>query len=216
MGSLTRPGLQQGALGWDPEMEEAGNRPPYILMIDNYFEIYQRRRRVLISGKAPVGLDSDRPPQTRAWRAYQNRMNEDPTWERAERYRQIMQEQGARSIRALAKAIGEDHSRVARILKVLELPQSALEALRRNAHNARLRAHFTERRLRKLVRENQPETAILHEIEHVTRQRELLGGFASTDEPCNPGRRPGPGRRHRCRAAAHPLPGGSLPRPSRP
>ena len=82
-------------------MEEAGDRPPYILMIDNYFAIYQRRRRALISGTAPPGLASDRPPHARTWRAYQNRMSMKPAWERAERYRQMMQAQGSRSIRAI-------------------------------------------------------------------------------------------------------------------
>jgi ParB-like chromosome segregation protein Spo0J len=94
-------------------------------------------------------------------------MRQEPPWERAERYYRMMQEQGFRSIRALARAIGEDHSRIARILKVLELPQSALEALQRDSDNARLRAHFTERRLRQLVRQDQPGTAILREIGQV-------------------------------------------------
>ena len=58
MGSLTRLGLQQGPLTWNPDMEEASESPPYILMIDNYFAIYQRRRRALIGGEAPTGLDA--------------------------------------------------------------------------------------------------------------------------------------------------------------
>jgi len=148
-------------------MEEAGERPPWILMIDDYFTIYKRRRRLLISGKGPVGLDGDRPPQSRAWRAYHHRLNQEPPWERAQRYRQLMQKQGCRSIRALARAIGEDHSRIARILKVLELPPSALEALRRNSDNVRLRMRFTERRLLQLMRRRLGEAAILREIQRV-------------------------------------------------
>ena len=152
-------------------MEEAGERPPYILMIDNYFAIYQRRRRALISGAAPPGLASDRPPHARTWRAYQNRMSMKPVWERAERYRRMMQEQNSRSIRVLARATGEDHSRIARVLKVLELPERALAVLRDHAGHARVRAHFTETRLRQLVREHPGEAAILHEIEHVVQGR---------------------------------------------
>ena len=152
-------------------MEEAGERPPSILMIDNYFAIYQRRRRVLISGKAPLGLDGGRPPQARAWRAYQHRMNEEPAWERAERYRRMMQEQGSRSVRGLAKAIGEDHSRIARILKVLQLPEHVLAALRDRSGHARVRAHFTEKRLRQMVTKDRGEAAILREIEQVVQGR---------------------------------------------
>ena len=79
----------------------------------------------------------------------------------------MMQEQGSRSVRGLARAIGEDHSRIARNLKVLELPEHVLTVLRTHADHASIRAHFTERRLRQLVRENPSETAILHEIEQV-------------------------------------------------
>lgn len=148
-------------------MEEAAERPPCILMIDNYFAIYKRRRRTLISGAAPPGLAGNRPPQARAWRAYQNRMNEEPAWERAERYRRMMQEQGSRSVRGLARATGEDHSRLARVLKVLELPERVLAALRAHANHPRLRAHFTEKRLRQMVRQTRGEAAILREIEQV-------------------------------------------------
>jgi hypothetical protein len=74
-------------------MEEAGDRPPSMILIDNYFAVYRKRRRVLISGKAPLGLAGDRPLPARAWRAYQHRMQQEPPWERAERYqlREIQQ-----------------------------------------------------------------------------------------------------------------------------
>lgn len=148
-------------------MEEAGERPPFILMIDNYFAIYKKRRRALISGVAPPGLGGSQPPQARAWRVYQNRMNEEPAWERAEHYRRMIQEQGSQSIRALARATGADHSRLARILKVIELPERVLTTLRDHTDHPRLRAHFTEKLLRQLVRQDRPEAAILREIEQV-------------------------------------------------
>lgn len=178
--SLTRPGLQQGALSWDSDLEEAGERPPWILMIDNYFTIYKRRRRLLVSGQGPVGLDGDRPPQSRAWRVYQHRLNHEPPWERAQRYRKLMQEQGHQSIRAFARAIGEDHSRIARILTILELPAHVLTRLQTHADHARIRAHFTEKRLRELVRQNQNEAAILREIEMVLQEpRQMKFGSRS-------------------------------------
>ncbi|MDP3723235.1 MAG: hypothetical protein Q8R91_07055 [Candidatus Omnitrophota bacterium] len=152
-------------------MEEAGERPPYILMIDNYFAIYRRRRRALISGEAPPGLSGDRPLHARAWRAYQHRMSAEPPWERAERYRRMMQEQSSRSIRAIARATGADHSRVARVLKVLELPERVLAALRAHADHARVRSHFTEKHLRQIVTRGRGEAAILQEIEQVTQGR---------------------------------------------
>jgi len=149
-------------------MEEAGEPPPSILLIDNYFAVYRKRRRALISGEVPPGLTGERPLHARAWQAYQNRLHEEPAWERAERYRRMMQEQGSRSIRALARATGADHSRIARILKVLDLPEPVLAALRDHGGHARVRARFTEKRLRQLVRQNRPEAAILREIQQVS------------------------------------------------
>jgi hypothetical protein len=103
----------------------------------------------------------------REWRAYQNLMSAQPAWERAERYRRLMRENGYRSVRALARATGEDHSRLARVLKVLELPEGVLAALREHSANARVRAHFTEKRLREMVAKKRSETARLREIERV-------------------------------------------------
>jgi len=152
-------------------MEEAGERPPYILMIDNYFAVYRGRRRKLISGKPPPGLPCERPVHARDWQAYLNRMHEEPPWERAWRYRLMMSHQGFRSIRALAWALKEDHSRVARVLQILKLPERVLAALRTHANHPRVRAHFTEKRLRQMVREKRPEAVILHEIEQVVQGR---------------------------------------------
>ncbi|PIQ84337.1 MAG: hypothetical protein COV75_02795 [Candidatus Omnitrophica bacterium CG11_big_fil_rev_8_21_14_0_20_63_9] len=187
MGSLIRPGLQQGPLVWDPDLEEAGELPHSILLIDNYFTIYRRRRRALISGVAPPGLGGNRPPQARAWRAYQNRMNEEPMWKCAERYRQMMHEKGYHSIRALARATGADHSRLARILKVLELPEGVLAELRNHASHSHVRAHFTEKRLRQLVRENRSERAILREITQIVQGSTCLSRFAQKKQYCGAG-----------------------------
>jgi hypothetical protein len=82
-----------------------------------------------------------------------------------------MQEQGSRSIRALARAIGENHSRMAKVLKVLALPERVLAALRAQADHPHVRAHFTEKRLRELVKQDRSETAILRELEQVVQGR---------------------------------------------
>jgi len=91
-----------------------------------------------------------------------------PPWERAQRYQRTMRENGYRSIRALARATGEDHSRMARVLRVSKLPEAVLAALREHAGNARVRAYFTEKRLRQMVAKKRTETAMLREIERVT------------------------------------------------
>ena len=182
MGSLIRPGLHQrpplcpachgkGNLLWDNEMEEANDQPPHMILLDPYFVVYRGRRRRLISGKPPPGLPCERPVSARDWQAYLNRMHEEPSWERAWRYRLMMSHQGFKSIRALAWAIKEDHSRVARVLQILKLPERVLAALRAHADHPHDRAHFTEKRLRQLVRENRPEAEVLREIEQVAQGR---------------------------------------------
>lgn len=140
-----------------------------MILIETRFAVYRNRRRALISGQAPQGINGDRPMHGREWRAYQNRMNGAPAWERAERYRPMMQENGYRSIRALARTTGEDHSRIARVLKVLALPERVLAALRDHSAIARVRAYFTEKRLRQMVTNKHSEAAILREIERVIR-----------------------------------------------
>jgi hypothetical protein len=138
-----------------------------MILIDNYFAVYRNRRRALISGDAPLGAGGGRPMRARQWRACQNLMNAEPAWERAERYRRMMRENGHRSVRALARATGEDHSRIARVLKVLELPEAVLAALRQHSGNPRVRAYFTEKQLRQLVAKKRSEAAMLREIERV-------------------------------------------------
>jgi hypothetical protein len=152
-------------------MAEASNQPPSVILIDPYFVVYTGRRRKLISGKPPPGHPSERPVTARDWQAYINRMSEEPPWERAWRYRLMMSQQGFKSIRALAWALREDHSRVARVLQILKLPEQVLATLRVHAGHLRIRAHFTEKRLRQLVKENRSETAILREIEQVAQGR---------------------------------------------
>ena len=156
---------------WDQDMEEADEEPPYIILPDKYFTIYEHGRRILLSGPQPAALDGQRGIRARAWRAYHNRMRQEPAWERAERYHQMMQAQGCRSVRALARTTGGDHSRMARALKVLELPERVLEALRAHTDNPRVRAYFSERRLRQMVRQNRPEMTILQELEQVVQDR---------------------------------------------
>ena len=148
-------------------MDEAPDHPPFILMVDRYFTVYMGRRRALVTGEAPAGLPAGRPPQERTWRACRNRMNEEPAWERADRYRRLMEEKGYPSICALARAIGQDHSRLARVLKVLDLPESVLAALREHAGDVRVQAYFTEKRLRRMAAKKLGEQAILREMRRV-------------------------------------------------
>lgn len=66
-----------------------------------------------------------------------------------------MEREGLKTIRAVARVTGEDHSRVARVLKVLELPEPVLQYLRSHDSPA-IVGYFTEKRLRELVALGEP------------------------------------------------------------
>lgn len=67
-----------------------------------------------------------------------------------------MEREGCKSLRALARITGEDWSRVARALKVLELPSAVLDYLRTH-DSQQLSAYFSERRLRQLLALKDPK-----------------------------------------------------------
>ena len=128
-----------------------------MVVVDEYFIVHRNRKRVFVTGKGPEGLEGKRGIQGRAWQRHQNLMTREMPWERAERYRHLMAVGGHRSVRALARAIGEDFSKVTRALKILDLPAAVLEALRTHSGNPRVRTHFTARRLMHLVTRSEAE-----------------------------------------------------------
>jgi hypothetical protein len=61
-----------------------------------------------------------------------------------------MERRGLKTVRAVARVTGEDWSRIAKVLKILELPEPVLEYLRTHDSPEVVNC-FTEGRLRKLV-----------------------------------------------------------------
>jgi hypothetical protein len=87
----------------------------------------------------------------RSWQQYQAYLSRIRPIARADFYRRVMESRGLKSIRALAKLTGEDWSRVARVIRLLDLPAPLLEYLR--AHDTpEIAATFTERQLRELLK----------------------------------------------------------------
>ena len=79
-GPLSPSAANRPPLTWDPDMEEAGEEPPYILLPDKYFTIYEHGRRHLRSGRLPPELAGQHGIRIRTWRAYQRRMAQEPPW----------------------------------------------------------------------------------------------------------------------------------------
>jgi len=51
MGPNSRRERHQSPLVWSPDMEEAAEQPPHMILLDPYFAVYRERRRKLISGQ---------------------------------------------------------------------------------------------------------------------------------------------------------------------
>jgi hypothetical protein len=115
-----------------------------------FFYRYLRRRKVVELEPKPPAL-SPGAVDERTWRRYQAYLSRVPPIARADFYARLMQRTGAKSIRALARITGEDWSRVARILKLKELPEPVLECLRAQ-HDPGILRFFTEKRLHTLLR----------------------------------------------------------------
>jgi len=81
-----------------------------------------------------------------AWKQYETYLNRTTPLERAEFYARKMEGGRFRSIRALARSLGEHVSGVARHLKLLELPELIQDWLREHRTPEFVR-FFTEKRL---------------------------------------------------------------------
>ena len=124
-----------------------------------------------MSGKPPEELRDCRIIDSRTWRRYQGLKDREPPWEKALRCQARLAREGL-SIRDLAQDLGVHHSGLARTLELLKLPVPVLEALRCHGADTRVRAHFTEKRLRAALAGTYPQD-LLAEIQ------EVLQGTAS-------------------------------------
>jgi hypothetical protein len=88
----------------------------------------RRQRRLVLSPK-PEDLP-DGPVDQHTWKRYQSYLRRVRPVDRSEFYKRLMERQGLKTTRVVARVTGEDHSRIARVLKILELPEPVLEYLR--------------------------------------------------------------------------------------
>ncbi len=120
-----------------------------------FFTRYEARQAIFELGDKPEALIGDSVDK-RAWKGYQADLARVRPVDRADDYQRLRVRTGCKSLRALARIAGEDWSRVARALKVLELPAPVLDYLR--AHDApQLSSYFSERRLRQLLTLKDPK-----------------------------------------------------------
>ncbi len=110
---------------------------------------HEQRHRVLELSPKPQDLP-DGPVDQRSWRQYQAYLGRIRPVARADFYKRLMERQNLKTVRAIARVTGEDWSRVAKVLKILELPAPVLDFLRTH-DSIEISGTFTERRLRELL-----------------------------------------------------------------
>jgi hypothetical protein len=120
-----------------------------------FFKRYNHRQVVFHLDHKPQVL-GDGGTSQRAWQTYQSYLGRVRVVARADFYKRLMARHGCKSVRALARITGEDWSRIARILKILELPAPVLDYLRTHDSPALVRC-FTERRLHDLREVGDPD-----------------------------------------------------------
>jgi hypothetical protein len=130
------------------------------------FSRRERRHRVLELAPKPKELPEG-PVDQRSWKQYKSYLKRVRPVARAEFYKRLMERQGLKTTRAVARVTGEDHSRIARVLKILELPEPVLEHLRTHDSPAVV-GYFTEGRLRALVALKNPR-GIWHRFQNMLR-----------------------------------------------
>jgi hypothetical protein len=114
-----------------------------------FFKRFSRRRAIFHLDHKPEVLGFGGTTE-RAWKAYQSYLGRVRVVARADFFARLKERHGCKSLRALARLTGEDWSRIARILKILELPGPVLDYLRTHDSPAMARC-FSEKRLHELL-----------------------------------------------------------------
>ena len=119
------------------------------------FKRYNHRQAVFHLDHKPEVL-GDGGASQRAWQSYQSYLGRVRVVARADFYKRLMARHGCKTVRALARITDEDWSRIARILKILELPVPVLDYLRTHDSPALVRC-FSEKFLHELRELGDPE-----------------------------------------------------------
>jgi len=117
----------------------------------HYFTRAQGKRRFFALDEKPDVLKHLDTVDHRAWEQYQAHLERITPLERAEFYRNLMDQRHFKSICALARAVGKDESGIRPYLNLLKLPGPIRQFLKEHRTPAYVR-YFSEKRLRELLK----------------------------------------------------------------
>jgi len=118
-----------------------------------FYSIFNQRRQQIVFGERPEDLRDVQSIDQRIWEKHQTYLSriENFPLKKAAYYRNLQESTGVKSVRGLSEITGEDWSYIAKVLKILELPEFIRSYLNKNQHQTILK-HFHLRRLLELLR----------------------------------------------------------------
>jgi len=123
---------------------------PFFISITNF-------KRKICLGARPEDLADMGILQQKAWKRHQshlNRLSRFPL-DKAEYYQRLKEAHGVNTVRGLSKITGENWSYIAKILRILALPEPIKDFLRNNKNDPSIVKFFNLRRLRDIVRQGE-------------------------------------------------------------
>lgn len=121
---------------------------PYYTVINNF-------KQHLCFGFRPEDLSHIETIEQKAWKkhkAHLNRLESFPL-DKAEYYLRLKEAHGVSTVRCLSKITGEDWSYIAKVLRILSLPESIKVYLRNNKNDQSIVRFFTLRKLIDIVQQ---------------------------------------------------------------
>ena len=139
----------------------------YWVEVPFYFAVDNHKKHFCL-GYRPEDLDYIETINKRALRmhqAYLNRLDRFPL-DKAEFYMRLQESHGVSSVRGLSKITGEDWSYIAKVFRLLGLPESIRDFLRNNKDNPDVVKFFTLHKLLDIVRQGDErlQTASFREL----------------------------------------------------
>lgn len=122
-----------------------------------YYTVISKFKQHLCFGFRPDDLSDIKTIEQKALKkhqAYFNRL-ENFSLDKAEYYLRLKEAHGVNTVRGLSKITGEDWSCIARVLKILNLPESIKDYLRNNKNDPVVVKFFTLRKLLDIVRQGE-------------------------------------------------------------
>lgn len=122
-----------------------------------YYTVINKFKKHLCFGFRPQDLSDIETIEQKALKKHQAHLNrlESFPLDKAEYYLRLKEAHGVGTVRGLSKITGEDWSYIAKVLRVLSLPESIKVYLRNNKNDQSIVRYFTLRKLLEIIRQDE-------------------------------------------------------------